>query len=271
MAQPRGLNIGKAFELAGNTELARKYQDFNTMLKPSCEPMVLAQKACEGTFIENVSAYGVGGLNIGATRIGESGAESHSNKDNGGRGHGVYKGLPVSIKHDLGRYPSNTILTHSVGCQEGFCVGDCVVKAFSAQQGDTISDFWHANHWDLEIDFPFIYSAKATTQEKEAGLEHLPNIYNEALGVEESKKNSHPTVKPWRVMEWLIKCVTPPGGKVLDPFGGSGTTGIAALKNGFEVTLIEKTPEYREIIEGRLAFTLGKPIATETKKQMKLF
>ena len=67
-----------------------------------------------------------------------------------------------------------------------------------------------------------------------------------------SVKNSHPTVKPVALMRWLVRLVTPPGGVILDPFTGSGTTGIAAVQEGFDFIGIERKAEYVAITSSRL-------------------
>jgi len=90
----------------------------------------------------------------------------------------------------------------------------------------------------------FFYCAKSSKAEREAGLEHMPKKGERA--------NTHPTVKPIALMRYLCKLITPPGGVVLDPFTGSGTTGIAAIQEGFEFIGIEKEAEYVEIARARI-------------------
>ena len=111
----------------------------------------------------------------------------------------------------------------------------------------------------------FFYCAKASRSEREAGCEDLePKQRDEARkqgdpggdnprnrGAQE-RKNSHPTVKPLSLMRWLVRLVTPPSGVVLDPFAGSGTTGVAALEEGFMFVGIEREAEYVQIARKRL-------------------
>jgi site-specific DNA-methyltransferase (adenine-specific) len=113
----------------------------------------------------------------------------------------------------------------------------------------------------------FFYVAKASRRDRNEGLEELEARRASAMGYERGlgdagegmfkdrnpqKQNFHPTVKPTALMRYLIKLVTPPGGTVLDPFTGSGSTGKAALLDGFQFVGVELTEEYLPIIEGRL-------------------
>lgn len=111
----------------------------------------------------------------------------------------------------------------------------------------------------------FYYTAKASRAEREAGLREAglreagPNerTYNPKDDLI-SSRNVHPTVKPIDLMRWLVRLVTPPGGTVLDPFTGSGTTGIAASLEGFDFIGIEREAEYAEIAEARIAWWEGR-------------
>lgn len=117
----------------------------------------------------------------------------------------------------------------------------------------------------------FFYVAKASKADKEAGLEgmpeskggictgaHRPNkparLGADPHGEYQPVKNHHPTVKSTKLMRYLCKLVTPPGGTILDPFTGSGSTGVAALKEGFQFVGIERDPEYVAIAEKRMGF-----------------
>jgi len=119
---------------------------------------------------------------------------------------------------------------------------------------------------DLQAGFEasrFFYEGKASREEREAGLVGLEAravgdgretpIDNPYQRGETKRQNVHPTVKPIAVMRWLCKLITPPGGVILDPFCGSGTTGCAATQLGFEFVGIEREPEYAEIARARIA------------------
>jgi hypothetical protein len=132
------------------------------------------------------------------------------------------------------------------------------------------SRFFTVTEWDPTADVaPFRYVAKPSKRERNAGLDGLPEVVtNEATppGTAGSKSpraganrngaaaNHHPTVKPVALMRWLVRLVTPPGGTVLDPFAGSGTTLVAATLEGFDAIGIEMTDDYLPIIEGRVAW-----------------
>jgi hypothetical protein len=125
----------------------------------------------------------------------------------------------------------------------------------------------------------FFYCAKAGRSERNAGLDGMPerhaphgnhagrdlsNPRNHLGGLQGGRAaNYHPTVKPIALMRWLVRLITPPGGMVLDPFAGSGTTGIAAALEGREYTGIEQDPEYVEIAERRIAYWSAQPRALE--------
>jgi len=113
----------------------------------------------------------------------------------------------------------------------------------------------------------FFYTSKASSAEREAGFEYVGQIELQPAGVKNDsgrgfsetdpyaaimRRNNHPTVKPVDLMQWLCRLVTPPGGTVLDPFTGSGSTGIAALREGFEFIGVEREPEYVEIARARI-------------------
>jgi site-specific DNA-methyltransferase (adenine-specific) len=122
------------------------------------------------------------------------------------------------------------------------------------------------------LDAPFLYTAKASRREREAGLEGMEKRVAGAMkgnqdaipsrtagdGVTPVQQvraaNHHPTVKPLSLMRWLVRLVTPPGGVVLDPFLGSGTTGMAAVMEGFGFIGVEQDAEYIEIARRRIAW-----------------
>jgi len=115
----------------------------------------------------------------------------------------------------------------------------------------------------------FFYCAKASKADRNEGLDDLPervthdgravSIDNPYLRAETLRANHHPTVKPHDLMRYLCRLVTPPGGTVLDPFMGSGSTGKAAVREGFGFIGIERDPEYFEIAVRRVRAAMGKP------------
>lgn len=223
------------------TPEAQKWQGWGTALKPAFEPIVVARKPIlkSSTVAANVLAYGTGALNIDASRIGRQEGDNSSagnrtatfgNQEtaSGGDGSGGWE------QNSGGRWPANIIL-----------------DPYTAELLDEQQDASR-----------FFYVAKPNKRDRNEGLNHLeikrPDNRTEiGMGSFAEKgvqpgRNFHPTVKPTSLMEYLIKLVTPEGGIVLDPFTGSGSTGKAALLNGYQFIGIELTEEYLPIIEGRL-------------------
>lgn len=227
------------------TEDAEKWQGWGTALKPAFEPIVVARKPLAGTVAANVLAHGTGALNIDGTRVGSpedkraAGTRSYSRHDTGSPSKGVQP-----APHDgLGRWPANVLLDGSqadaLDEQSGTTVSR-IGKPRGADHGDgwgmTATGAEYGDTGGASRFFPtFRYQAKAPTRER-------VNIDGIA----------HPTVKPLELMRWLVRLVTPPGGVVLDPFAGSGTTVEAALLEGFECIAIEREADYLPLIQARL-------------------
>lgn len=199
---------------------AVQWDGWGTALKPACEPWVLARKPFKGTIASNVLDHGTGALNIDGCRIlGES--TQRTNRAEMGY-HGGNVAEEYSTGSDSGRFPANVI--HD-GSPE-------VVVAFPTEPPSTAP-----SGGDEASAARFFYSAKADAEDR--------------LG------SRHPTVKPVDLMAWLCRLVTPPGGVVLDPFAGTGTTGAGCLREGFECILIEREAEYVADIERRMAWARG--------------
>jgi site-specific DNA-methyltransferase (adenine-specific) len=134
--------------------------------------------------------------------------------------------------------------------------------------GDTggASRFFPVLAWDPATDVPFAYVPKASRAERNAGCAGLPERESDVFGDDEwgrrernvkPSTNHHPTVKPVKLMEWLCQLVTPPGGTRLDPFLGSGTTGVAAIRLGYNFIGCEQEPEYIPIAQARMNHALA--------------
>ncbi|AEL98113.1 DNA methylase [Mycobacterium phage Eureka] len=213
------------------TEAARQWQGWGTSLKPSFEPVVVARKPLVGTVAANVLEHGTGALNIDACRVdseprrienyastGPQGCMSHGH--GGGEGHAGRE--RTARIETAGRWPTNVVLDEAA--------------AGALDAGTLYGDSGGASRF-----FPvFKYQAKAPTKER-------PSYVNE-----DGNKVAHSTVKPLALMRWLVKLVTPPGGVVLDPFAGSGTTVEACLLEKFRCIAIENEPDYIPLIEQRL-------------------
>jgi site-specific DNA-methyltransferase (adenine-specific) len=274
-----------------STEAAKQWEGWGTALKPAHEPIVLARKPLEGTVAENVLKWGVGGLNIDRCRVDNNGEQfgelpnwdggkqinkeglsfeeqGHDYKD-GGNAEAVDK-----LKR-LGRFPANFMHDGSDEVVELFpnTVGGKFSKRSRSRKGFMISgskdNIQEANAPDNYGDSGsagrFFYCPKANKKDRDEGCEELEQrresdrIKDDGVGGDNPRnrsnnlrKNSHPTVKPTELMRYLCRLVTPSNGIVLDPFNGSGSTGKAAIIEGFEYIGIELDPDYIKISEARI-------------------
>ena len=281
---------GDAFITAPATEAAKQWAGWGTALKPALEPITLARKPPIGTIAANVLEHGTGGLNIGACRV-----ETNPEVDDprlGGKGdwssdkmaknvyEGGYAGDRVGSS-PLGRFPANFIHDNSEEVVELF------PESNSARIGNPHNPHRGVNHnatsygqgdgketndyRDSGSAARFFYCAKASKKDRDEGCDNMPlkacgmmedDNYPIKTGSgnlrETKRKNAHPTVKPTDLMRYLCRLVTPPGGLILDPFMGSGSTGKAAMLEGFRFIGIEQEAEYLEIAEARIAYVVGK-------------
>ena len=283
----RGGNAGHqdngATVTAAATDAARAWEGWGTALKPSWEPIVLARKPLsEGTVAANVLRWGTGALNIAATRIAtdeaaverndeqtqdrrytEEGATDFAAKPGARRGrplrvarrneqsdadrNAYSKGLAGSQavgETTLGRWPANLIHDGS----------DEVLAAFpdsKGQQGD-VSGNEKSRTGDENTNCYGEYGRVAFSKRDDSGSA-ARFFYSAKADADDRLGSKHPTVKPVDLMRWLVRLVTPPSGIVLDPFAGTGTTGEAALREGFAAALVEREAEYQADIAVRMA------------------
>ena len=251
------------------TPEAQEWSGWGTALKPSYEPVIVARKPLIGTVAQNVLTHGTGALNIDGCRVGiEERAYKYSTTSDGGvplngvngaidgRDPGKIRSR-ISGNQDMqpvvvsGRWPANFI--HD-GSEE-------VVGLFPGSDNGSAARFF--------------YNPKASKADRDEGCEGMEKVRtargssnNLAQWVagdrtfeeldEKSKafattaRNYHPTVKPTELMRYLCRLVTRPGGVVLDPFMGSGSTGKAAIREGFKFIGIEQDPEFVEIARQRI-------------------
>ena len=236
------------------TPEAQRWDGWGTALKPAFEPIVLARKPlAEKTVARNVLAHGTGAINVDACRIGMSQEDADfirktARPNTAGNVHvGAVMNRPESPTvnvHPSGRWPANVLLDHHAAAwvdeQSGVLKSGGYPPA--GGQRSHVATYGKPNSRG-EARFGsseggasrFFYTAKAPKRER-------PNVD----GVQ------HPTVKPLAIMRWLIRLVTPPGGTVLDPFAGSGTTIEAALIEGFDPVGIEMEPDYLPLIQHRI-------------------
>ena len=276
------------------TDEAKRWEGWGTALKPAHEPVVVARKPLSGTVAGTVLTWGTGGLNIDGCRVATDDLKPYTP--------GVHRDSPSSFNDDgwqgteslkpapSGRWPANIVLDGAAAAaldqQSGVSNGrvgmtqhgsgtNAVYGTFARSEqsvgnGGT-PDKGGASRFFTQADFgpddwPFVYQAKPSRRERNAGLDGLPErrggseTFNpkQRDGVGEDRMpvraNHHPTVKPVALMRHLVRLVTPPGGTVLDPFAGSGTTLVAAVLEGMNAIGCEMTDEYLPIIRGRVAW-----------------
>jgi site-specific DNA-methyltransferase (adenine-specific) len=240
------------------TEAARQWQGWGTALKPALEPITVARKPLMGTVAENVLEHGTGGLNIDGCRVATDDKLSGGHASGGQQMTGGWERpwmkdpdavaanaersrQSVAKAEELGRWPANLIHDGS----------DEVVSGFPVDKQGSAARFF--------------YCAKASKRDRDEGLEGFdqvkvktksgggaPNEGREASSDGGVRANVHPTVKPTDLMRYLCRLVTPPNGVILDPFMGSGSTGKAAMLEGFQFIGCELSPEYMEIARARI-------------------
>jgi DNA modification methylase len=268
-----GFTQANADITAPATDEAKQWEGWGTGLKPTVEPIVMARKAVEGTIANNVLKYGTGGLNIDGSRISANGDNLEGGKKGGTENEVYSKGLGDSSGNSSaldGRWPANIILDEQAAElldeQSGTSKSPkpYVAEGYKQTSMFGVGGINHAKEFgDSGGASRFFYVAKASKRDRNEGLDELPlgEIYPQNNSLERKDINAtkssrvanfHPTVKPTALMEYLVKLVTPPNGTVLDPFTGSGSTGKAAILQGFNFIGIEMTEEYVPIIEGRL-------------------
>jgi site-specific DNA-methyltransferase (adenine-specific) len=234
------------------TDAAKQWQGWGTALKPAHEPIVVARKPLIGTVAENVQAHGTGALNIGACRI-DMGAEydpakrqrQQSSAGDVPLASAGLIGTDIATYNPAGRWPANVILDESQAAELDRQSGvqkDGVAVRHRGVKGGEIGAPGAKPEGTPDIGYGgeggasrFFYTAKANSAER-------PRVDDVA----------HPTVKPLDLMRYLVRLVTPPGGVVLEPFGGSGTTIEACVIEGFRCIAIELTEEYLTLIAQRL-------------------
>ena len=316
--------------LAGEYEIRKaqnEWDGWGTALKPAYEPIIVARKPCEGSCVDNVLKYGVGGINIDECRIPTNDTLTHGGNlgkqagdDRTGKALGMFQeGTENTFEQNPnGRYPANVILTYDETDMEEVCGG----MPYTESNGGatTMPDFIDAgaknvanggmnkvgynvgetatrkeSSYVAPIDSGsaarYFYCAKASQKDRDEGLEAFETKktgelqggrqegsagsimqnadgttrVNPYAGTGAPKKNTHPTVKPCELMQYLIKLVTPKGGTVLDPFNGSGSTGKACMyenrerQANYNYIGIELTPEYLPISDARISVIANQP------------
>jgi len=262
---PKSLNIGKAIDKIQSQE-AKQYEGYGTALKPAFEPAILCRKPLDGTVAHNVLKHGVGGLNIDGCRI-DNQDDKSDKRGTSRKMHtvGIWSNKKTKIEKAgngfNGRWPSNVIISEEVA-EDLKKYGKKTNGALKRFAGDFnshgvvnmtsgVKSRIHSRAYESTNGFVsrYFYCAKASRQEREQGLDGHG-----------SRVNIHPTVKPIDLMRYLCRLITPRNGIILDPFLGSGSTGIAAGLEGFDFVGIEREEEYFEIAKARIEHWTNTPL-----------
>lgn len=275
-----GSGFPKSHNLKGD------WQGWGTALKPAWEPIIVARKPLQGTVAANVLAWGTGALNVDGCRVGHSDPDITRRNfvsPNGIYQPGAREGERGAGPAPTGRWPANFIHDGSeevVGLMPTVKAGVAVRRNVGHSPSSNINYATGSQDAAMRQDVTygdsgsaarFFYCAKASKADRDEGLDGMEerrvagavgmqrvtarNWGDDSETVYERKtvaRNHHPTVKPTALMRYLCRLVTPPGGVVLDPFMGSGSTGKAAMAEGFRFIGIELDPEYLAIAQARI-------------------
>lgn len=249
------------------TDAAKEWNGWGTALKPAHEPICVARKPLIGTVAENVLQYGTGAFNIDGCRVATTDKlqtldGSFSFKGSGGANETGKK--IIMRESNLGRWPANLVHDGSAEVLAGF--PETVSKWGEQKQSNSVSgshlnfanrNFETANNFigDRGSAARFFYCAKASKRDRDEG----------------NHRNTHPTVKPTDLMRYLCRLVTPPNGLILDPFTGSGSTGKAAILEGFRFLGFEMEPQYIEIATARIEYAIEQKDKQKTEQENTLF
>lgn len=283
------------------TDLARQWDGWGTALKPAHETICLARKPLIGTVAANVIEHGTGAINVDGCRVGTDAGWSYPNGRGGSGWHGresLARNLDESMASSAGRWPPNVLLDDEAAALLDAATGDRPPMtgggvhrdgSGAGMFGAIDSTAMHNDHGGASRYFPrFNYCAKASTAEREAGLDGFDVVApievtgrkpdsagqnNPRAGMTGSRgrRNTHPTIKPVDLMRWLVRLVTPPGGLVLDPFCGSGTTGMACALEDFRFVGAELDEHHAEIARARIAYAeerRGRPLIAEKAERV---
>jgi site-specific DNA-methyltransferase (adenine-specific) len=268
------------------------WEGWGSALKPAWEPICMARKPLDGTIAENLVEWGVGAINVDGCRVAtEEDIKATRNVSLGSSGAGVFGAANVPgvyEQKDGGRWPAN--IAHD-GSDEVLAAFPSTAPSKAGLRGiqqrhdvaspETARPKEGTNNIRGIDDnggsaARFFYCAKASRADRDAGLDHLPkkppnSTYGDGLNTDTKMRteaqaedgvyrslraNTHPTVKPTSLMQWLCRLITPPGGIILDPFMGSGSTGKAAVLEGFQFIGCEREDEYMPIAQARIQWAV---------------
>jgi DNA modification methylase len=285
------------------------YEGWGTALKPAHEPIVMARKPLsEKTVVNNVLEWGTGGINIDASRVGTDDTRSKASMTALGQNSGWNKhsNKEVIAGSESGRFPANIIFDEEAGkiLDEQSGISKSTGGRSGNKEGVGQNGIYGQYSGEVKDGNPglgdtggasrFFYCPKTSKTDRNEGLEDFKGkqigTYNahssdleiyggSSLGaasmsgnnkMPQPKQNFHPTVKPTDLMLYLIRLVTPTGGTTLDPFMGSGSTGKAAVRGGFDFIGIEREKEYIEIAEARIQYEKDNPYSEEKEERIQI-
>lgn len=282
--------LGESQEFASQYEeriAQNKWKGWGTCLKPSFEPIIVARKPFKGSLVDNVIEYGVGGINIDECRVeAEANRRMCGTTEKSGETSFIL-GAREETYTSQGRFPANTILTYDETDFDEVCGGFPDTKSRNISK-----EYKQKSRFDVartgkggNLDFTncyadsgsasrYFYCAKASKRDRDEGLDAFMEekvndgrntpIDNPFQRGKTLRKNTHPTVKPCDLMQYLVRLVTSNGGTVLDPFNGSGSTGKAVMyenkerNKNYKYIEIELTEEYLPISKARIEYVYGK-------------
>ena len=287
------------YKSVGNSE----WEGWGTALKPSHEPIVMARKPLIGTVVDNVLEWGTGGINIDESRIQhDEPVKTTTRTEKGDTWNEKNSGLRnnpsnMASADPKGRFPANIIFDEEAGkildeqtgiLKSGFMkagtkriMSEGDVNTYGYYDSDTT---YNDTYGDSGGASRFFYCPKTSKTDRNEGLDDFEkksrSDANKMMGKSGNFKtgsgndrttefkNNHPTVKPTDLMLYLIRLVTPKDGTTLDPFMGSGSSGKAAVRGGFDFVGVEREEEYMKIAKARIQYEEDNPYNEETKTRV---
>ena len=287
------------YKSVGNSE----WEGWGTALKPSHEPIVMARKPLIGTVVDNVLEWGTGGINIDESRIQhDEPVKTTTRTEKGDTWNEKNSGLRnnpsnMASADPKGRFPANVIFDEEAGkildeqtgiLKSGFMkagtkriMSEGDANTYGYYDSDTT---YNDTYGDSGGASRFFYCPKTSKTDRNEGLDDFEkksrSDANKMMGKSGNFKtgsgndrttefkNNHPTVKPTDLMLYLIRLVTPKDGTTLDPFMGSGSSGKAAVRGGFDFVGVEREEEYMKIAKARIQYEEDNPYNEETKTRV---
>ena len=291
-----GDDFGGEYEIR---QAQNEWAGWGTALKPAYEPVIVARKPCEGSCIDNVMQYRTGAINIDECRVGDELIKGGTMPVMGSGEQGVCEFNTIGAERaegadHVGKYPSNVILTYDETDADEVCGGMPNTKGtdnlrINSNDGKNYNCYGNygdcvtTGYADEGSAARYFYCAKASKRDRDEGLEAFieQRTTDGSLRCNEDTarmfgansslhRNTHTTVKPCNLMQYLVRLVTPRGGIILDPFNGSGSTGKAAMyenkdrQANYRYIGIELTKEYLPIADARIRYASNNNVPIET-------